>query len=407
MANLPRLKSTTRPARDIKEKLESRTGINNFSADSAASTITNAVATAIVRNHNETVNAFDQIQISSASGINLDQIAISHGLSRNEPVKAISLEQERSVYFYVASGTFGDINGGNDISLPAGTKIFPSNATRNGIAYEVLYDYTLPAVSNRAYCSIRAVSFGSSQNVGPRSLTSHSLTEFPGLYCTNKYAIVNGRTRETDEALRDRISFYFKTLSINNRSALLMEALAVPGVLDLAIIEGYYGIGTCGVFIFGADGFSNTSLVNQLTSRVSQINTAGLKVIVSTAIQVNISFEVEVSVNSQLTTNEVSFINSSIKQSIVKYISSGNNRRTIDLKTLRDFIMVDNPRILSILPKRSNDITSLFKNVYIERKHSGLDVGSIRETMATSVYNLKQEEFAAVGFVDVNIRVNL
>ena len=407
MANLPRLRSITRPAEDIKSRLETRTGLNNFAADSAAGTMSNALATAIVNNHNETVNAFEQMQISTASGKHLDQIAISHGVTRYEPRKAYSVSSERSMYFYVASGTFGDINSGNDITLPAGTKVYPGDGSESSILYETLEAYILPAGNNRVYCTVRAVSFGASQNVGPRTLTSHDLSSYSGLYCTNKYAIVNGRGREKDQALRDRLSIYFKTLSQNNKSSLLLQSLGVPGVIDLAVIEGYYGMGTCGVFVFGADGFSSKDLVRQVRTRAAEINTPGLRVIVAPGIQVALSFEMEVNIDAPLTSSQTTLIRAGIKRSIMKYISSGNVRREINIRDLRNFIISENPRLLSILPKKSLAKESLFKNVYVGRKYSGLDTGSIRETMNHDSYTLKPEEFAVLGSTDISIKVNV
>ena len=407
MANLPRLRSITRPAEDIKSRLETRTGLNNFAADSAVGVMTDALATAIVNNHNETVNAFEQMQISTASGDYLDQIAVSHGVTRYQPRKAYSVASERSMYFYVASGTFGDINSGNDIDLPAGTKVFPGDANESAILYETVESYTLPASANRVYCTVRAVSFGSTQNVGPRTLTSHSLTTYSGLYCSNKYAIVNGRGRENDQALRDRLSIYFKTLSQNNKSSLLMQTLGVPGVIDLAVIEGYYGMGTCGVFVFGADGFSSTHLIRQVRTRAAEINTPGLRVIVAPGIQVAISFEIEVNIDAPLTSSETTLVRAGIKRAIMRYISAGNTRREINLRDLRNFIIQENPRLLTILPKRTLTKESLFKNVFIGRKYSGLDTGSIRETMIGNTYTLKAEEFAVLGSTDISIRVDV
>ena len=407
MANLPRLRSITQPAKELRDKLESRTGINNWASDSAARTITDALAASIVNNHNETVNAFEQIQISTANGNNLDEIALSHGLARYQPRKAYSSITERSVYFYVAVGTFGDINSGADIVLPAGTKLFPSEGDSNSIVYETLTSYTLGASQNLVYCAVRAVSFGSSQNVGPRSLTSHSMSEFPNLYCTNKYAIVNGRGRETDENLRDRISVYFRTLSANNRSALLMEALSVPGVLDLSISEGYYGMGTCGVFVFGADGFSSRDLLRQVAVRASSISTAGLDVVVSSGVQVAIGFDIEVVLNAQPTTAEISFINSSIKKSIREYITMGNRVRYIDIQAIRNKIISDNPRLVSIVPKSGLERESLFTSTHITRKYATMTTGSTRETLLAQEYTLEPEEFAVLGSVNVSIRVDV
>ena len=197
MANPPKLRSLKAPSQEFRKKLAERTNINLWTPDSTARTLSDTLSDAIVVDRNQMVVALEENQISTATGTNLDALAKTHGQTRLEPTKAYSDERERSVYFYVANGTFGDLNGGANIPLPAGTIISPSAFGEREVSYVVKYGYTLYAGENKAYCTVESQSFGAGQNVGPQALTSHSLqSSFPNLLCTNKYAIVNGRNRE-------------------------------------------------------------------------------------------------------------------------------------------------------------------------------------------------------------------
>lgn len=406
MANPPRFRSITRPAESMIKALEERTGITGTAGDSMAKVMTDSVAQEIVQQNNQMVEALESTQISQARGRNLDELAASHGIRRLDPRQAFSESTERSFYFYVPTGTFGDLNGGAPIPLPVGTEIYPDSSEENQILYQTTEEYVLDPASSLEYCSVQAVSFGSTQNVGPRMLNSHALSsQFPNLYCTNRYAIVTGRTRENDDQLRFRLSNLFTTLASNNKSALLMQALTVPGVLDVSIVEGYYGMGTCAVFVFGADGFSSPDLINAVRTRVGQVSTAGQRVIVVPGVQTSFSFEMDIVLDSQPTNTQRSSIEAGIGRSIRAYLSNGNRRRTVNLKQIRDRIVRDNSNIVSILPRSSLREDTLFKNVYIVRKYATYSTPSTRETMINKYYTLDSEEYAVLGYLDINFRV--
>jgi hypothetical protein len=59
-----------------------------------------------------------------ASGSNLDQLAQIYGVSRLTGIDAASQADDQNFQFYVQSGTFGAINSGQPILVPAGTLIY-------------------------------------------------------------------------------------------------------------------------------------------------------------------------------------------------------------------------------------------------------------------------------------------
>jgi uncharacterized phage protein gp47/JayE len=406
MANPPKIRSLKGPSQDFRQKLRERTGIDLWTPDSTARTMSDTLSEAIVTDRNQMVSALEQTQVSSATGKALDALARTHEIARLEPTKAYSDEVEKSVYFYVRSGTFGDLTGGSDIVLPAGTVITPPTYANSEIRYVTKYNYTLLAGENKTYCSVEASSFGSGQNVGPQVLTVNELqSTYPNLLCTNKYAIVNGRNREGDDQLRFRLSTYFRSLVANNYNSLILNGLTVPGVLDIAVVEGYYGMGTAGIFVFGSDGFSSPDLIRQVEVRLAGVSTPGLRTVVSSGVQVSFSFDIDVIVPSQPTSAQRARIVSGIKQSIRRYLSKGSLKRSVSMLELRDIILSDNTDIVSLVNSSNRGVERLFRNVYVSRKYASFAFGAGEEKLSGNSYSLEREEFAALGSVNIDIRV--
>ena len=179
----------------------------------------------------------------------------------------------------------------------------------------------------------------------------------------------------------------------------------MPGVIDVAVNEGYYGMGTAGVFVFGADGFSSPDLIRQVQVQLNRTATPGLKTVVSSGIEVAFSFDIDVIVPQQPTSSQRARINSGIKQSISRYLSTGNLRKTISLLELRNAIMEENGDLVSLVPSKNRDRERLFRNVYVSRKYASFAFGAGEEKLLTPSYPLEREEFAVLGEVNIDIRV--
>lgn len=406
MATPPRLKSVTKPSKEFREKLQQRAGITHWAEDSVAKNLSDVLSSAIVANQNQTASAFEEMQISTASGKALEALARTHGQRRILPARAYSPTQERSFYFYANGETFGDLNSGSSITIPAGTVITPTSTGGSQIQYIVKYTYTLPAGESKMYCAVEAVGVGSNQNVGPRVLNSHALeSSYPRLYCTNNYAILNGRDLESIEDLRFRLLSYFKSLVVNGYSNLRMEALSVPGVLEVVSIEGYYGMGTCGVFVFGADGFSSPELISQVQRKLNSIATPGLRVIVSPGVQVSFIFDLELVVPTQPTSAQQARIRSGIKRVMREYFATSSVRKRVSLAELRRTIISEVSEFASIVPRKYRTQEDVFTNSYVSRKYATYLNGSERERIINNSYSLSREEYAALGSVNITFQV--
>lgn len=201
-----------------------------------------------------------------ATGDMLDVFGDMFGVSRRPSSQASALVSEKSAKFYVDSGTFGDINSGNAITIPAGSRL----TTAAGIGYVVTNEVTLGSTANETYIGVNAEKTGSTSNIGKEELIYHTFTSYTnsglnGLKVTNNYAIANGADQESDTNFRFRISNRLIELERCNLFALYTAMLSIPGVRDIRIDRYANGLGTATVYLYGIYPEQSPQLVAQGT----------------------------------------------------------------------------------------------------------------------------------------------
>lgn len=199
-----------------------------------------------------------------ATGDMLDVFGDMFGVSRRQSSQAGALASEMSIKFYVDSGNFGNINSGNAITIPAGTRL----TTAVGIGYVTTAEATLGSSNTETYIGANAEETGSASNIGKEELIYHSFINYTdsslsGLKVTNKYAIANGADQESDTNFRYRISNKLIELERCNLFALYNSMLAIPGVRDIRIDRYANGLGTATIYLYGIYPEQSPQLVAQ------------------------------------------------------------------------------------------------------------------------------------------------
>ena len=92
----------------------------------------------------DTSDGIMQTLINDATGPTLDLIAEGYGLQRLAAVPPQVESTDSSLKYYVRRGTFGDINAGNNISIPKGAQI-RSDSDTAGVYFVQRDDITLSA----------------------------------------------------------------------------------------------------------------------------------------------------------------------------------------------------------------------------------------------------------------------
>ncbi len=411
------MKTVRSLSKEVKDQLQQRSGITHWAKDGAAKSMVDAIATEQSLMSQRATRAIDSLQISSATGKALESLGENRGVRRLSPTYADSKKNEMNFFFY-CSTTFGDINGGADIVIPAGTVISPGSALTPGrvsqsatdIKYVTVQTYTLPASASSYYCGIKATTPGTAQNVAENVLVAHNFTGYTDfvagapLKCKNDYSIINGQNIESDDNLRFRISSHYGALAGATEDSLLLRALTVPGVLDMRLEPNFFGIGTCAVFVFGQDNESSQALVRKVQEKINAIQTAGVKILASPGVKVRFDFDLVLYTQTTLSATEQNSIKRAVKRVMDRYFSRRTRApiKSISLEAIRKMIARNKEISSKVVDRGSSD--ELFNNVYIRKDYSGVRVASERTTLDSLNYRLERYEFGALGSLTVRFQ---
>lgn len=380
--------------RNLIERIKTNLGGIYTGEDSTVNIIGDSVSEEINKVTSEAQLLYNKSQLSNANGVFLDKIAFDlYGILRKEGSYAECSSRERNVYFYVESGTFGDINNNETILIPEGTLISSSEDDGFGTDFFTTEEVLLLPENNNIFVSVRAANYGSNYNVEKEVLVNHNFKNYydylnNSLKVENRFAIINGSDSETDERFKYRVTNFITDSTNRNLNFLRLSALEVPGVMDVEVISSYYGIGTVGVVVFSNGRESNRDLVSLTEARLVELSYPGQNVIVSEGIDVFLDLDVRFYYKENPTEIELNETISRVKRTIMQLIKEAEFSRYVsfeDLSTLiKSEIKFDN-----LITFGTNEKNNIFENVYIRK---------------TDKYQILQEEKAEVleSYIKVN-----
>ncbi len=386
----------------FQERVRRRTNINLFDKDSKTQALIDVFSDQLLADRRDSISAFNATQISQASGDQLDRIGLSRGLPRLVESFATVARSEMSLAFYVATGTFGDVNGGASITVPKGTRV-TSSALQNDLAKVITYVLTEDCLclntETVAYASARAEASGSEFNVGASVLRSHDFSNYldkTGLQVINFYSILSGRRRETDDQYRFRLSQFYTTVASSNETKAKLVALSIPGVLDSKVISGHFGIGTAALVVLGTEFQSSTALVNAVQASVNAASLPGVKVTAVPAVNALVDIEVTLKSTRTLNSSEQVRTKNLLRRLSVNYLRSKGLGGTIVLTELAQlWAKYTNGSI-----QFSTSAVDIFDHVFVRRGYVTASA-SERETLSSAYYTLEPDEFADLGTLTI------
>lgn len=406
MPLLPTTKNPVSILKGFRNEIVTKTGITNFDRDSKARAILDPLTREHLDYQEQLVAAFDANFLSSARGDDLDRLGVALQEPRRQITFADSDSSELNVAFVVETGTFGDINGAASISITAGTvvKSVPNNnELGREIEYTVTEAATLAAGSSVGFVSVRAVVSGTGSNVGAGVLTQHDFTSYVdaannSLKVVNYYPILNGRDRETDDQYRARLANKYNSLISNNETKIKLTAVQVPGVVGIKTISGYFGIGTVGVIVLGAENQSSPALVEAVQFRLNQMQGPGLTCTAVPATEVSIDIELELKPTRTLSETEKRRIRNEVKRIAALYFAGLSIGETVSLDSLATQIKTACAGLATIPLTQSR--VALFKSVYLRKSFSNSAL-SERALVIKKTVSMDEDEYGALGSLDI------
>lgn len=331
---------------------------------------------------------FDQAYLSGASNEFLEALGELFGVRRRNASKCLSLSTEANVSFYVSTGTFGDINSGSPIAIPAGT-IVETTPIIAGAQDPIQYELTNPVVlipsASQQFVSVEAVLEGSGGRIGALSLRSHDFTGYTdqinkSLKVINNYAIVNGEDKQSDQDLRFLISIAATAAQAGNLTAIRFAALGVPGVVDLMLINYFDGIGSAGVFAVGQDNTPSKSITQRVEQAIAPVKSFGIQVRAYTPPIVGVSFSTRVNTVEPLTASAQLELRQNLISITREMVTATRIGQFLDLERLKSRLLRSDSRIDSF-----GTGTDFFDQIGRWRLEQGLDNQRVRGELLDQV----------------------
>lgn len=363
-------------------ELTQNTKVTRISPGSKARSILEAAS----RNLNQAYNTFDlnfaRAFLSGADGKFLDLLGEILGVSRLGIETASVNASTEVVKFFVETGTFGDINSGSAITIPAGT-VLSTEVDNSGVSYKLTTGVVLAASGKSQFVSVTALLPGESSNIGSGALTFHNFTNYTDsanntLKVTNISGIFTGANVETDINYRFRIAKSALASESANETAVLLAALSVPGVANVVLQNRAKGIGTYKVLIKSITPTVSTALIDSVGAVLSRVTAQGTLGIADKPLETGMAFEISLRYQNGVSVEEKDAIEAQIRSAIEEYVNNLDIGEEFILNELVERVLSVSTNIKDIgQPNRPID------NMFIYRE-SKLRDSKVREQLISN-----------------------
>lgn len=331
--------------------LSARSSITQLSPGSKARALIEAVAQVVGNVSADVSDGIMQTLLTDASGTTLDLIAEAYGIQRLQQVPARVESGDQNLKYYVRRGTFGDINNGLDITVPAGVQL-RANGDVSGAYFIQREQVTLPAASDEVYFAADQVGSNTGTSIAPYVLNRHNFSgyaeaSFNSLLVTNDKGVA-GRPPESDANLRFRVRAQMTASATGNKTALRIAALAVAGVSDIRILENRAGLGTADVVVFGISPTVSTSIIQEVQRRINRVSAAGTRAIAVQPRLVGISLATSIRFDANTPTGEKNQIVGRADRAVRRYINDRLPGQDLVINALAQQILSSSNRVIDI-----------------------------------------------------------
>lgn len=384
---------------DALDRLRSTTNINQLAPGSKARFILDTVSKEQQNQHKVFNVNLMQAFIKYADGRFLDFFGDMLNLPRRESTHAES--DSENFMFYVSTGTFGNINSGNNITIPAGTVvktvpyegavITPGIEEQAIIKYITTQEVVCQSSQQYAYVPIRAMIEGRNSDVPRNVLSAHEFESYTlstagGLKCTNRYAISNGEDRETDDSYRFRLSELFEASNLAVFAAIRLAAISVPGVADIKEVMCEQGPGTYSIYIKSLTPTTSPRLLQEVTTACQSVTAFGVRLFILSPSPIGLEFVASVTWNPRATTAQIATGYRDMRNALESFMNDTDIGAEIYYSDIIDTLLQATPYAFSIGATNSNK----FEEIYAYR-NDPITAGTVRNIITgdkiTPLYN--------------------
>ena len=315
-------RSETEIVREGLDRLNTNVGISAGNATGSARNVLEITARGQSNLWDTMNNLLQQGYLSTAYGGALDKIGEGLQEPRNNARRAMDLSTS-NLYFYLdktfasnvsdlllryftrndldtleSQGLIDSADNPGQINIPSSIFILSQDET---ISYTTVREITLSNTQDTDYTPLIANGYGPGFNVGPNILNKHNLVVFypalakiaAAIKVTNRFAIRNGDSTESDENYRFRLANKVTSAVAGNESAIRKAVLSVPGVVDMSLVPRTFGNGTLSIFPKTEDPIVSDGIIHAVRESVNAVKSVGTIIYVEVPEYLAVSFKIE------------------------------------------------------------------------------------------------------------------
>jgi uncharacterized phage protein gp47/JayE len=332
--------------------------------------------------------------LKNASGPVLDFLGELFGLERLQEVKSSVTTAEENFVLYTEGNSFGELNNGEDVVIPAGEMRISNTESLNdqSVVYVNEDIIILGTNESRVFFSAQSVSAGFFSNAGGNTLNFHDFTGYAdslsrSLLITNNHGISYGRDRESDDNYRYRIQKEKISSEAGNETAIRLGLLVVPGVANVRRIPFSRGIGTCDWLISSTSVVVSEELLDICQQVISEKQSVGMANDAKSPVLIGTEFVFSITYKGSLEDRQKESIKTEIKTNISNYVNNLEIGEALVLDQIVRIVLTSSDLIESMGDPDSADN---FKNTFLYGR-SNLSDSLTRKTL-TGNYNPRSYE---------------
>lgn len=326
-----------------------KTGITNTSPGAKARAFCDAVGDQIGTSEGNSFTSIAQSLLPYARKANLDSLGQMFGVPRLQRSDVSASALDNNFEFYVARGTFGSINNGKDIVIPAGTQIYTAQGV-NGPVVITATQVTCPASQASVPVAVTSLQSGLAGNAAEGVFESTNFSNYAdaaygSLLVTNNYGLIGGRDAEDDDSYRYRISLKLQSHGGAEEAALRLAVLAVPGVQDLDFVRQ---AGTFLCYVYGISPVVPPSLLALVQGQLDSLVAYPASGTAISPALIGISFTTTLTFASTASSAEQQSATTNALAAAQSYINNLGKSQEFVINALADAIQSSDPNILDI-----------------------------------------------------------
>ena len=244
--------------------------VTDTSVGSFTRSMIEAMSNQVFKIHNRQRRIMSRPFWHTATGSDLDDIALGFKISRQGATKASG-----KVTLYRTDTS-------QPVLIPSGTRVSkPSSGQDDEVFYITKADLYMGIGDSMQDVDIEAEMLGVTGNSGPRTITKISVLNITG--CYNATEISNAQDIETDDHLRRRISLLFSAMQKATVDALKYAAFSVAGVESVAISQNNPSAGMIKIYTADANGIQSITQRDLVIAACEEYKAAGITINVDSA----------------------------------------------------------------------------------------------------------------------------